>query len=275
MSDLLSSLQAQQVVSPNALTQVEQQRAVSETQSKIFLAKQFPRNQAESLSNIIQACQRVSLAEKSMYSYQRGGTDITGPSIRLAEAIAQNWGNMQFGIKELEQKNGESLVLAYAWDMQTNVVQDKTFAVPHKRTTKKGTYKLEDPRDIYEMVANQGARRMRSCILALIPGDIVEESIKECTKTLVSKMEKESGKTEERIKKCLEEFSKFNVSKEQLEKYVQRNLEAATPTQFVQLGTILNSLKDGISSASGWFEMTENNSEKSSTEQLKEKLKEA
>ena len=80
-----------------------------------------------------------------MYEYPRGGTKVSGPSIRLAEAMAQNWGNIDFGITELEQKNGESQVMAYAWDLETNTRQVKIFSVPHVRGTKKGNVPLTDP----------------------------------------------------------------------------------------------------------------------------------
>ena len=138
-----------------AMVEVEQQRAISEVQGAIVLAKKFPRNQIECLDRILTACQRPGLAEQALYSYSKGGTEITGPSIRLAEAIAQNWSNLQFGIRELEQRNGESTVEAFAWDVETNVRQVKTFQVKHTRFTKHGSYKLEDPREIYELTANQ------------------------------------------------------------------------------------------------------------------------
>lgn len=73
-----------------ALVEVEQQRAISEVQGAIILAKKFPRNQIECLDRIMTACQRPTLAEQALYSYARGGTEITGPSIRLTETIAQN-----------------------------------------------------------------------------------------------------------------------------------------------------------------------------------------
>ena len=62
-----------------------------------------------------------------MYEFPRGNEKITGPSIRLAEAIAQNWGNIDFGFMELEQRNGASQVMAYAWDLETNSRQTKLF----------------------------------------------------------------------------------------------------------------------------------------------------
>ena len=234
-----------------ALVQVEEQRAIAEAQGAMTIAKRFPRDTVESLDRILNACTRPKLAEAATYDYSRGGTSITGPTIRLAEVLAQNWQNMAFGIRELDQRNGESTVEAFAWDMETNVKQVKSFQVAHKRYTKRGSYALEDPRDIYEMVANQGARRMRACILGIIPGDIVEAAVEACEKTLKSKAEV----TPERIESTQKKFAEFGVTKVQLEARIQRHLDAMTPGQMVSLGKIYNSLKDGMSVPGDWFEV--------------------
>lgn len=198
------------------------------------------------------ACQRPGLAESALYSYARGGTAITGPSIRLAEAIAQQWGNLQFGIRELEQRAGESTVEAYAWDIETNTRQSKVFQVRHKRFTKqqKDGYDLKDPRDIYELVANQGARRLRSCILGVIPGDIVEAAVNQCEQTLKAK----ADISPDAINKMVVAFEAFHVSKPQLEARIQRKIESITAAQVIALRKIYNSMKDGMSKAEDWFE---------------------
>jgi len=254
-----------------ALVEVENQRAMAEVQSAIILAKRFPRNTIEALDRIKITCQRPNLADQSLYSYARGGTDITGPSIRLAEAIAQIWGNLQFGIKELEQRNGESTVEAFCWDMETNVRQVKAFQVKHERHTKKGKYALEDPRDIYEAVANQGARRLRACILGIIPGDITEEAVLECEKTLKAK----ADTSPEALKKLIEAFTAYKVSREQIEKRIQRRLDSITAAQLIQLRKIYNSLKDGMSSPADWFEVVQAVTEEktNSTDTLKDKIR--
>lgn len=252
----------------NALVDVESQRATAEVQGAIVLAKKFPRNQKEAMDRIEVACQRPGLAEQALYSYSRGGTEITGPSIRLAEAIAQNWQNLQFGIRELEQRNGESTVEAFCWDVENNTRHVKTFQVKHERHTKKGSYRLEDPRDIYELTANQGARRLRAAILAIIPGDVIEAAQTQCEQTLKAK----ADTSPEALKKLLEAFEKFNVTKEQIEKRIQRRLDTITPAQLVNLRKIYNSLKDGMSAASDWFEITEPE-EKNAGGTLKDKLK--
>lgn len=254
-----------------ALVEVEQQRAIAEVQSAIVLAKRFPRNQIEAMDRILTACQRPSLAEQALYSYSRGGTEITGPSIRMAEALAQNWGNIQFGVRELEQRSGESTVETFAWDVETNTRQVKTFQVRHERHTRKGKYSLEDPRDIYELTANQGARRLRACILGVIPGDVVEAAVTQCEQTLKSK----ADTSPEALKKLIDAFEAYKVTKEQIEKRIQRHIDAITPAQIIALRKIYNSLKDGMSSPADWFEVEQQAeaSKASGSEDLKDKLK--
>lgn len=265
-----------------AMVEQESQRAIAEVQAAIILAKRFPRDQKESYDRIMTACQRPALAESALYTYNKGGSDVTGPSIRLAEAIAQAWGNVQFGIRELEQRNGESTVEAFAWDVETNTRQVKVFQVAHVRTKneyvnnrKTGNLiktRLEDPRDIYEMVANQGARRLRACILGIIPGDVVEAAVNECESTMKAK----ADTSPDAIKKLVSAFESFGVSKEQIEKRIQRRFDAITPAQVVGMRKIYNSLKDGMSSPSDWFEVIHdeaNEKPKSRTEAAKEALK--
>jgi len=238
---------------PGVAAASEIHRSVSEMQAMMLVAKKFPRNQMEATDRILQACTRPSLAEQALYSYNRGGTDITGPSIRLAEMLAQNWGNIDFGIKELAQEGGASEVMAYCWDTETNARQVKVFKVPHTRfrkAEKGGPVRLEDPRDIYELVANNGARRLRACILGVIPGDVIDAAVDQCEKTLTAKVDV----TPDLIKEMLAKFADYGVTKEMVEKRIQRHIESISPASVVQLRKIFNSLKDGMSTIGDWFE---------------------
>ena len=179
---------------------------------------------------------------------------MTGPSIRLAEALAQAWGNMQFGIRELEQRKGESIVEAFAWDVETNTKQLKIFTVPHIRHTKNGQKRLEDPRDIYELVANNGARRLRACILGVIPGDVIEAAQRQCEVTLNT----HADTSPESIKRMLDTFSaEFGVTTEQVQTYLGRRADAMQPAQYVQMRKIYASLRDGMSKPGDWFKSKE------------------
>ena len=230
--------------------QVQANRAMSEVQGQIVMAKKFPRDEFKALEQIKRSCARSKLAEKARYQYPRGGQTVTGPSIRLAEVIAQSWGNLDFGIRELEQKNGESTVEAYCWDLQTNTRQTKIFTVRHERGTKQGIKKLDDPRDVYELVANQGSRRVRACILGIIPSDIVEEALDACKKTLAGSNE---VPFQDRIRKMVDAFSKLTISSEMLEEKAKKKLKDFTIDDLVEMLDIFNSIKDGMSKPRDWF----------------------
>jgi hypothetical protein len=240
-----------EVKEESSLMHVSEARAVAEVQAGYIIAKKFPRNQHESYMKIIEACKRPFLAEQAMYAYPRGNQTVTGPSIRLAEAMAQAWGNIKFGIKEISQANGVSVVEAYAIDLETNTPSEKIFHVPHIRDTKKGRVKLTDARDIYELVANQGARRLRNCILAIIPGDVTEAAVDQCKKTL------ESGEipVTEQIKKMILAFDELGVKVEHLEKRLGHKLEATIPQEIVNLKIIYKSIKDGYAKREDFFEI--------------------
>ncbi len=242
--------QQAKVAQSTSLVEVESQRAIQEVQASMIIAKRFPRNEAAALDKILNACTRPTLAEGALYSYARGGSDVTGPSIRLAEAIAQLWGNIQFGVRELSQSNGESTVEAFAWDVESNTRQVKVFQVPHKRFTKNGSKDLVDPRDIYELVANQGARRLRACILGVIPGDVIESAVQQCDVTMNSR----ADNSPEAIKKMVAAFADFRVTEEMIAKRIQKRLEAINPAQMVQLKKIYASLRDGMSKPADWFD---------------------
>lgn len=231
---------------------VEQSRAIQEVQGAIVMAKKFPRNETACFAKIIESCKRKSLAESAMYSYPKGSTKVTGPSIRMAETLAKYWGNIQFGIVELSQQKGASEVLAYAWDLETNTRQIKQFTVNHSRYSKAGgVMKLTDPRDIYEMTANQGARRLRACILGVMPSDIIESAIEECEKTLRGD---NAVPLTDRVRACIAKFAELGVTQEMIEKRFNHKIEAIDVHELVALAKIFNSLRDNMAKIEDYFE---------------------
>lgn len=231
---------------------IESSRAVAEAQGKLLIAKRFPRNPAEAYRKAMNACKRKSLAERATYSYPKGGQTISGPSIRLAEELARCWGNIDFGIKELSQKEGESEMQAYCWDMETNTISSQTFVVPHVMDTKNGQKKLTSNREIYENNANMAGRRLRSRILAVLPPDLVEDAVAECRKTLAGKND---IPVEDRVKKLVMTFQKFGVKPETIEKRLGRSLDTMTVNDLTEYIGIYNSLKDGNSGIGDWFDI--------------------
>lgn len=232
-------------------------RAVAEVQSGYVIAKRFPRDENKNYMKIIESCKRPFLAEQAMYAYPRGGSLVTGPSIRLGEVLAQCWGNIEFGVKEISRSNGISVAEAYAIDLETNARKILVFHVPHtrdKKDKKNGLMtkvRLTDDRDIYELVANMGARRLRNCILGIMPGDVVEAAVNQCKKTM------ESGEVPlvDRIRLMVTKFDEIGVKVEHLEKRLGHKLEATIPQEIVTLQGIFKAIKDGFSIREDFFDI--------------------
>jgi hypothetical protein len=119
----------------------------------------------------------------------------------------------------------------------------KEFTVPHVRKSGDRYVRLNDPRDIYELVANNGARRLRACILAIIPRDITDAAVDQCAATLKAKIKIDDAL----IESLLAKFDAYGVKRKALEANIQRRLESITPALVIRLGDIYNSLEDGMS----------------------------
>jgi len=221
----------------------------------LTIAAARPRDQKLALDRILLSCQREGLASKAQYQYARGGTDIIGPTIDLMEVIAQQWGNLEFGFRELARfqgvggQPGESVVEAYAWDLESNTRRRTQFTVIHAERTKRGMKVFSDPRDIYEWVANQAQRRVRTCLENLIPRDVVERACEQCDATLKAKVDV----TPETIAKLVAGFVKFGVTKEAIESRIQRRLDAISPAQVIGLRKIYASMRDGMATPDEYF----------------------
>lgn len=239
----------------NALQKaVSTAREAQEVQAMVIMAKQFPRDERVATQRVLTACARPTLANQAVYQFARGGSDVSGPSIRLAEAIAQCWGNLTYGFRELEQGGGESTVEAICWDIETNTRVSRVFKVPHVRHTRSGDTKLTDPRDIYELVANQAARRIRACILEVVPGDVVEAAVEQCKATQLAEVSGgDKSALADRIKAMEGKFAALGVNRAMLEAYTGRSLEATTPALIVQLGNVYKSIKDGMTTVDAAF----------------------
>jgi len=235
------------------VVEVESARAAEEVMVAMKAAKLFPRDQLACYERIIEACKRPRLAEKAVYAYPRGGSLVRGPSIRLAEVIAQNWGNFECGVKEISQVDGMSETMAYAWDMESNFRDVKTFQTRHERYSKaKGIQRLTEQRDVYELVANLGARRKRACILAVIPEDVIEGAVQQCQKTLESQLD---GPIVDKVREMVVAFKEIGVTQPMIEKRIMHPVDVIIVEELVALREIYRTIKDGMAGREDYFEV--------------------
>ena len=225
-------------------TQVEISRAIAQVQGALVVAQQRPRDQIAAAERMREACSVQSLAERAFFRYSRGGSQITGPSIHLATELARCWGNVDYGITELrrDEGRGESEMLAYAWDLETNAKVANSFIVPHKRDKKGGAEALTDMRDIYENNANNAARRLRECIFRILPTSFLEEAKSVCDTTL----QHGGGEPiEKRRDALLKAFADRKNSRQRFERNIGRAADKLTAHDIGVLRVIYQSIRRG------------------------------
>lgn len=223
----------------------QESKALSEIKGKMYLARQFPRDPDWSLKNVLLECGRRELAESAQYEFPKGDSVVKGPSIRLVEVLARHWGNIDSGVNEIEANDGSTMIKAYAWDLETNVSDEKTFSVKHERTTKRGSYKLTDERDIYEMVANKGARRKRACLLAVMPGWYVDAAVDACEETLKKSLT--DGKSMDEVRgSIVATFTEFGITPEQITAKLGKEVDKLSKNDVVKLRHLYAAIKDGF-----------------------------
>jgi len=230
-------------------------RESGESLALYTMAARFPRNVLQARAAIQNAFARPRLAENACYEYAKGGTEVKGPSIRAAEALAQYWENVGHGYavaNEWQDAQGVKVseVKVWAVDYQGRNRCEVSFNVRHWRATRGGGYKLTDDREVYELVANMAARRKRACILAVIPGDVVDDAMEQAETTLRAK----ADTSPEALKKMVDAFAQFGVTGAQIAARIQRNLESISPAQVLSLKRIWLSLRDGMSQPGQWFD---------------------
>lgn len=227
-------------------------KALSEIKGKMFLARQFPRDPDWSMQNVLRECERPELASAAQYEYPKGDSVVKGPSIRLVEVLARHWGNIDCGVQEIETDGSSTTIKCYAWDLETNVSDEKVFSVKHERSTRNGRYKLTDERDIYEMVANKGARRKRACLLAVMPGWYVDAAVEACEKTLKASLT--DGKSMEEVRaNIIAAFGEFNITPEQISAKLSKDIDKLNENDVVKLRHLYSAIKDGFVKAADAF----------------------
>lgn len=242
---------AEQIQNPYAdndqttIEPVRDTQKITPGQMMYLMARKFPRSKKEAVDRITLECCQKQVAEEAFYSFTRGRETVEGPSIRLAEVMARNWGNLDYGVEEVDRNDKESTLRAYCIDLESNVMSSKVFVVPHSRDTRQGKKKLAADRDIYENVANNGARRMRACILALIPKDVVEIAAHQVNTTLASDM----GSPADEIRRLIEAFGEYGVTPERIAERLGHSLTSVSNVEIVILRKIYSSIRENFSTA--------------------------
>lgn len=185
--------------------------ARAEIDQQIATARAMPRSLKHAVDNILTlATLDAESAEECVYALPRGGKPIKGPSVRLAEIIASQWGNCRVGARVVHVDRFEKFVEAEGvfHDLETNTA---TTARVRRRISDKNGRVFND--DMIVVTGNAAcAIAKRNAILGAVPKAVwrksyqaVESVIAGDVKTLV-----------ERREKAMKAFAAFGVKPDQV-----------------------------------------------------------
>lgn len=241
--------EVQPVPAPTPASQgtiVEQTRAAAEVAAAVRVAQDNPRSESDARAQMLEVCGRLAVASRAFYEVPNRGA---GPSIHLARELARIWGNLDYGVRELSRDDdaGASEMQVWAWDQQTNARSTRSFIAPHARMKKGNRERLTDIGDIYLSNQNVGARAVRECIFAVLPGWFVAEAEAKCKETNA----KGDGRPfDERVADAVQKFEDEHVTVTQLEERLGAPRGKWSPANLVQLARIYSSITiDGIPAA--------------------------
>jgi hypothetical protein len=247
--------------------------AQHEIQSAIIIARKFPRNEAVVFQKLMLACARPSFAEDARYSFPRGETDVTGPSVNLAREAARVWGNIRYGLYVVRDDDETRLIRGWAWDVETNtkveMEDDFKKLIQRKVKGKPGetVWLVPDERDLRELTNRRGAILLRNCLLQVMPKDLVEDALFTCGKTL----EQAAGANPDgERKRLLVDFGAMNISVEQIEQKLGHPFAQCSPKEIAELRGICKSIQDGHTTWAEYVKGPEKPAEKSAESKANE-----
>ena len=234
-------------------------QAEAQIQARYVMAMQHPRDIMQARERLLKDCARPAFAEKAIY-HKPIGDGIEGPSIRLAEAAARAMTNILTDVSAVYDDAQKRIVRVQASDLEANITYTKDVTVNKtverskaiegrkilaQRINSKGrqVFVLEATDDeILDRENALASKAMRTCLLRLVPGDILEEALQKCYAT----QENKDAEDPDAARKAMADaFGNLGVTVEQIVAYLGHGLDATTTKETRELRGIYNAIKDG------------------------------
>lgn len=238
-------------------------RSRAEVEARYAVALKFPRSWMDVRNRMLANCARHRFAETSRYAKPVGSGKVMGWSVRFAEAMAREMGNLYIGTTVVWDDDEKRIIQVMVTDLESNTtypmeitivktIERKSSAgyeVVSSRTNKQNQtiyiVKATDD-DLLNKQNSQISKALRNSVLRLAPGDLLDECFDAIQESL-SKADKSDPKGQ--IKKLSAAFYEIGVSAKMIAEFLgMPTLENVAPEQLAVLRTIYTGLKEGETS---------------------------
>lgn len=234
-----------------------QARAIIE--SRYIVAMQRPRDFDLVRDRILKECKRPRFADVARY-LKPVGKGIEGPSIRFAEMALRCMGNATADSAVIYEDTRKRIIRVTVTDLESNlpysndIMIDKTVerskvrdgqTLVSTRTNSYGktVYIVEATED--DLLNKQNAlvsKALRTLILRILPGDILEEAMDQ---VIATQRDRDAKDPDEARKRLADAFSALGVKPSDLKQYLGHELAATSPAEMVELRAVYAAIRDG------------------------------
>lgn len=244
-------------------------RVRAEIEARCVLAMRNPRDWLTVRDRLLKACARPKFAQVARYR-KPIGQGVEGPSIRLAEEAARCMGNIHYQTVVISDTTDKRVLRVTAMDLESNLTPEQEIVLQktvERRQIKPGDTVLSSRQNsqgqtTYTIVATEDdllnkqnamvSKALRTLLLRLLPGDILEEAQEECIATL---QRADAVDPDKAIKTIADSFSvKLRVSPADLKEYLGHEIGQCAPNELLELRAIYAEIADG---GSTWAEVIE------------------
>ena len=212
----------------------------SDIELQIRTAKQYRRDLPTVLNTVeFLACGNQETAQECFFALKKGGSEITGVSIRFAEIVATSWTNLRVvkTISDINKIDGTISATCVVHDLESNMALSETIVKSIKG--KNGLYS-DDLITLTGRAAQSIA--MRNCLFGVIPKSFFSGVIEKVKKVATGQLTGETLQT--RVQKAIKYFAAAGIDKERVLFNLGREaIEQVTEDDLV----ILTGIRSGVS----------------------------
>lgn len=206
---------------------------------QVATARAYPR----SITSFIQRATEMAtltpeIAASCVYALPRDGKTIEGPSARLAEIVANAWGNLRIQAGATENDDRYITARGEAWDIQANTAI--AFEVRRRITNRKGDTFSDD---MISVTGNAAASiALRNAVFKAVPSSFWRPIYLKCRQVVAGDARTFSARRDEQMKA----FAVMGVTEQQISALlgVKGKLDITLEHMATLVG-VFNSIKDG------------------------------
>lgn len=234
------------------------EQAKASVHARYVMAMQRPRDYMVVRQKLLADCKRPLFAEAAIYN-KPVGDGVTGPSIRLAEAAARALGNIYTEVMAVFDDESKRIVRVTATDLEANLTywKDVTIEKTIERSRPLPGRKVLNTRknsrgfDVFVLDATSDeildkenaltSKAMRTVLLRLVPGDLLDEALDQCYRTRDGEISQDLVGSRKRM---TDAFASFGVGAEQVAEYLGHPIDTATADEMNKAKSVLSALKE-------------------------------